>query len=81
MIRKYLKLAETPTPGPIPPIEDIFACMTPRISGTEPLPRISCLTGAEEGEPAIRIECLWPRLACLLGIREEGAGILSTFSF
>ena len=73
----------TATPGPIPPLEDIFACMTPRITSKEPLPRVSCMIG-EEGtteEIPFRIECIVPRIACMLGLREEGAGLLSAFPF
>ena len=71
------------TQGPIPPIEDIFACMTPRITDKEPLPRVSCMIG-EEGtteETPFRIECIAPRLACMLGLSEEGAGLLSALQF
>ena len=82
-MRKIFLAQETPTPGPIPPIEDIFACMTPRITGKEPLPRVSCMIGGEgtTEETPFRIECIVPRIACMLGLREEGAGLLAAFPF
>ena len=82
-MRKIFLAQETPTPGPIPPIEDIFACMTPRITGKDPIPRVSCMIGGEgtTEETPFRIECIVPRIACMLGLREEGAGLLAAFPF
>ena len=57
----------------IPPIEDIFACMTPRVTGKEPLPRVSCMISGDEGTTPgtpFRIECIAPRIACMLGLSE-----------
>ena len=72
MRKKFLAQEATPTPGPIPPIEDIFACLTPRITGKEPLPRVSCMIGGEEttAQTPFQIECIAPRLACMMGLRE-----------
>lgn len=58
-----------------PPLEDVFACLTPRITDKNPMPRIACLIGgnSEEGatETPIKIECLWPRIACMMSMHEE----------
>ena len=67
MIRKILKLAQET------PIEDIFACMTPRITSKEPLPRVSCMIGGDETteQTPFQIECIAPRLACMMGDKER----------